>query len=67
MSTSNASMSDTSEIQYRNRKCRCGVRAAFRISKSKENPGMTYFVCPFNNTNRCGFFEWWIPLHKQRQ
>ncbi|CAL5368366.1 unnamed protein product [Camellia sinensis] len=67
MSTSNASMSDTSEIQFRNPKCHCGVRAAFRISESKENPGMVYFACPSNNTNGCGFFEWWMPLQKQRE
>ncbi|GMP61396.1 hypothetical protein CsSME_00023884 [Camellia sinensis var. sinensis] len=67
MSTSNASMTDISKIQFSNRKCRCRVRASFRISESKDNPGMVYFACPSNNTNGCGFFQWWMPVHKQRQ
>ncbi|CAL5425239.1 unnamed protein product [Camellia sinensis] len=41
--------------------------AAFRISESMEKPGMVYFACPFNNTNGCGFFEWRMPVHNQRQ
>ncbi|GMP52482.1 hypothetical protein CsSME_00018272 [Camellia sinensis var. sinensis] len=28
---------------------------------------MVYFACPSNNTNGCGFFEWWMPLQKQRE
>ncbi|CAL5400980.1 unnamed protein product [Camellia sinensis] len=43
------------------------VRASFRISESKDNLGMVYFAGPSNNTNGCGFFQWWMPVHKQRQ
>ncbi|KAH9744545.1 Geranylgeranyl transferase type-2 subunit beta 1 [Citrus sinensis] len=38
--------------------CGCKVRAAVRISESKDNANKLFYCCPFNE---CGYFRWWYP------
>lgn len=41
---------------FRNKSCRCGKKAAVKISESGENPGKLYFVCA---QRQCKYFSWW--------
>jgi hypothetical protein len=43
---------------FRNKSCRCGKKAAVKISESKDNPGKLYFICA---QRQCKFFSWWDP------
>lgn len=43
---------------FRNKSCRCGKKAAVKISESKDNPGKLYFICA---QRQCKFFSWWEP------
>ncbi|KAH9744550.1 Geranylgeranyl transferase type-2 subunit beta 1 [Citrus sinensis] len=43
---------------FTNKKCGCKVRAAVRISESKDNANKLFYCCPFNE---CGYFRWWYP------
>ncbi|CAK9139623.1 unnamed protein product [Ilex paraguariensis] len=45
-------------LMFCNRRCRCGLRAALKVSESEHNPGRLYYNCP---DSRCNFFVWLNP------
>ena len=53
---SSTSMRVERRLKFRNRKCRCGVRAEVMISDSRDNPYHLFFRCRHKS---CKFFEWW--------
>ena len=44
-------------VRFRNRICRCGVRAEVAISESANSRGCLYFKC---RERRCNFFAWGV-------
>jgi hypothetical protein len=47
--------------RYVNKTCRCGHRAWVRISESNRNMNKLYYCCPID---KCGFFEWCVPINE---
>ena len=45
-------------VIFKNKLCRCGMKAGVRISESSQNPGKLFFFC---EKRQCKFFKWWQP------
>ena len=59
MSSSSRREGDGNGMKFRNKRCRCGRRAAVKISESEKNKDILCYTCV---TKSCGFFEWCTPL-----